>query len=348
VKYVAQCTAGLQDLLASQLKTDRTPGLKIITTEDGLVFFETSARPVDLIPIAYLSNIFGVIAHCDLPGLGIEDTVRWLSRNPEQSRGAKRLVTPNERSFRVSVSDEGRLVPGGKHLGSLMDALAKATGLTHSSHHADTEFWIMRRRSGLCFLCKRLKRRAKTEKDLQRGELRPELAQLLCLLSEPTKVDIFLDPFAGSGAIPFARATHPYNMLYALDADEEKVKRLRQEIKLGRNIRPRKDSPMIVGVANATNLQRFDEGFITKIVTDPPWGLYDSDIGNVGRFYRDLTAELIRITRTGAIIVMLIGDKAVADQLNSDFEGSLKLSARYEILVNGKKASVMKWRRDGS
>ena len=108
----------------------------------------------------------------------------------------------------------------------------------------------------------------------------------------------------------------------------------------------RRKRPVIGGVSDATDLERFEYGFITKIVTDPPWGFYEN-IRDINRFYRDLLAELVRVRRAQGIIVLLIGEKRIADQLVAGSRDVLSLCARYEIRVNGKKVSLLKWRRTG-
>ena len=345
MKYIAQCTSGLQEVVADQLLREPLLGMAIREVEEGFVIFESDAKPHELGSLQYVNNCFGVISNFKGQVAEIDSLLRHVGRDGSWANAAKRFVTPNERTFRVFLSDAGQLVSGGRAMGVVVDAIARATGLSYASQSANAEFWIIRRRSGLSFFCKRLTRRARTEKDLQRGELRPELTRLLCLLSEPSKDDVFLDPFAGSGAIPFARAALPYNMIYMLDCDEDVVRRLKRDIKIGKKVRERKGCPMIARVADARALDGFKGGFVHKVVTDPPWGIYDSSIEDVQAFYRQLIAELVRVTRDDGLIIMLIGQKDVANSIVAENDAAIDLVASYEILVNGRKASLIKWRR---
>ena len=68
-------------------------------------------------------------------------------------------------------------------------------------------------------------------------------------------------------------------------------------------------------------------------------------MGDIQGFYFDVLTELVRIMREGAILVMLIGRKDLADAMTANFESVLCINGRYEILVNGKKASVIRWIR---
>jgi 23S rRNA G2445 N2-methylase RlmL len=345
MKYIAQCTSGLQQVVAHQLLKEPLPSVVIHNLEEGLVVFESDAKPHDLVSISYINNSFGVISDFGGRELGINEVLNRIGRDKEWAIAARRFVTPKERTFRVFLSVAGKLLGGGSAMATIVDRIAQSTSLRYASKSADTEFWIIRRRSGLTFFCKRLTRRVRTESDLQKGELRPELARLLCLLSEPSKDDIFLDPFAGSGAIPFARANLPYNMMYILDSDEDAIRRIKQDIKNRKKIRERKGSPIIARVADARSLDRFQDGHVHKIVTDPPWGIYDSSIEDIQTFYRQTIAELIRVTRDAGLIVMLIGQKKVADLIIAEGIATLEPVVSYDILVNGRKASLIKLRR---
>ena len=346
MKYIAQCPAGLQEVAANQLAALGVIGLQLRLEEEGFLAFDAKCRPKDVSGLPYLNNVFGVVDDFNGKSLELSQAIEQVLRKHAWIASAKRLVTPNERTFRLFLSDNGQLVGGdGGAVAALINTLAEASGLQFSSRHADGEFWLIRRRNGRCFFAKRLSCRARTEKTLEKGELRPEFAHLLCLLSEPEEGDIFLDPFAGSGAIPFVRAQYPYEMIFIGDSNAEKIQRIKATIKVGKKIRPRKGRPIITRVGDALALERFKDGFIHKVVTDPPWGMFDMEITDLPRFYMRLIRELIRVTRSGGVIVLLVGDKEIANMLVHETTAKLVLAARYEVLVNGRKASVLKWRR---
>lgn len=340
MKFVVQCVSGLQAVVAGRLKKDLAK-VSIDLLEDGFIAFATSASAHDVRAVQYVNNAFAVI---DEPDGGDTDAiVHGLSQRHRWFSAARAMIDRENRRFRVFVSDSGRLVGGGRAMTALVDSIARATRLT-PARATDTEFWIIRRRSGRAYFCKRLTRRVGTEKTLRRGELRPQLALLMCLLSEPEDEDIVLDPFAGSGALPFARMTMPYNMIFAFDADREQVALIRQKVKEGR-VRERRNSPLIVAVADARSLDRLDDGFVHKVITDPPWGLFDDRLTDIDGFYRRVLGELIRVLRGGGLLVMLVGDKALAEALSGENAASLELLASHDVLVNGRKASIVKWRR---
>ena len=88
-----------------------------------------------------------------------------------------------------------------------------------------------------------------------------------------------------------------------------------------------------------------EDGFVDRVVTDPPWGSFDVTIGDLENFYNATFREIRRVTKVGAVIVLLLGrteegERAVARGLDG-----VELVGRYDVLVAGRKAMVVKWRR---
>ncbi len=125
----------------------------------------------------------------------------------------------------------------------------------------DLEVWFLRRREGFCFVGIRLTKNPNYEKTLRKRELRPQIAHILCLLSEPRSKDVFLDPFAGSGAIPLERTAFPYKEIIASDKDPNAYKYLKERTnKLKKRI--------TVKNWDALDLEEIGNGTINKIVTN--------------------------------------------------------------------------------
>ncbi len=344
MRYVAQCTSGLQEVASTELAG--LPDADIQLIEEGFIVFSTTAGSQQLKALPYLNNCFAVIKELNSGNSGVVDLLGEVSRDQSWHEIARDLVSSRAGTFRVVFSDAGQLVGGGQAMRSVASVLSRVTGLEPSSHKPDVEFWIIRRRSGVSFFCKRVTRRTRTERHLRKGELRPELAHLLCVLSEPNEEDVFLDPCSGSGAIPFARTRYPYNMIFIHDNDENRIRDMKQDIKGGKIVRERSNCPLIVRAADARKLDRIDDGFVHKVVTDPPWGVFDTGMDDIVAFYRDIVAELIRVVRSGGAIVMLVGPKDIANMLIAENTDTLNLAVTYDVLVSGQKASVVKWLRN--
>ena len=160
-------------------------------------------------------------------------------------------------------------------------------------------------------------------------------------MSEPDKSDVFLDPFAGSGAIPLARSKYPYELLYGFDKSVESVSALKINLK---GVKARKKRPIILSKADARTLSRFDDGFVSKIVTDPPWGRHET-IDDVEVFYSEVFKEFLRILAPKGLIVTLIGDRDLVKMLSNKHCDDLCVEININTLVNGQPAALTKWRR---
>jgi tRNA G10 N-methylase Trm11 len=115
-----------------------------------------------------------------------------------------------------------------------------------------------------------------------KGELRPELANLLCWISDPNKKDVFLDPFAGSGAIPIERAkAFPYQKIIASDINADLFDKLKKRFHKTTN-------KITIGKWDALHLTALIDESIDKIVTDPPWGLFSHQEIDLKAFYTNM------------------------------------------------------------
>jgi hypothetical protein len=346
VQYLLQCVAGLQDLVARQLSHERLAALRIEDVEQGFVVVSTAAPPGALSQLPYVNNTFLVLGSAEAPSDTIEGALKQLSRDQRWQVAARQTTAPSERTFRLMLYEAGQLVagpPGGALRAA--EVLARVTGLRRNPHQADTEFWFTRRKSGKVFFCKRLSRRTRTEKNLQKGELRPELAWLLCLLSEPSSTDIFMDPFAGSGAIPLARAKLPHATIFCFDADADKISRLKARVESETSTRGSSPATIVTQVGDARDLRRIGNCAIHKIVTDPPWGFFDTALEDPETFYRAVFTEFHRVLAAGGLLVILLGRRELVESVQRWFAGQLEIVIRHDVLVSGKKAVVLKLRK---
>lgn len=299
---------------------------------DGLVVYKTNASTEEVKNLKFFNNTFYVlhffkkIKRNSLPSM-----VKFIY----QSDFLKKLSLPpidrRTRTFRVITSKENQL--GAIDLNLLKnveDKLAKSTRLHLEKGKPDLEFWFLERAEGVGFFALRLTRKSGEEKLLQPGQLRPELVYLLCLLSDPQKEDVFLDPFAGSGAIPLGRRAFPYKRILASDSDAEKMEKLRKF----------ETDTFCVSLAYATHLKDIEDQSIDKIVTDPPWGLADQET-DIDELYKGMLIEFKRVVKSGGTIIVLTSRKLIFEHALEE-HSAFKLGKKYDVLVNGKKAGVYK------
>ena len=254
-------------------------------------------------------------------GLGLNLPVRYGPRN----------------TFRVITSVANQLVQlDGDLMQKLEHRITNKTGLRTNRAKPDFEFWLSQRSEGYGFFAFRLSYHKAYDKILQKGELRPELANILCRLSKPLPDELFLDPFCGSGAIPIQRAKFfPKGLVIASDIDEQKVDSLKNRIKaLGLTKR------VVVRRDDALNLTRYQPGSIHKIVTDPPWGHFTQMSSPITDFYACMLTEFSRVLRPGGRSIIVTGETLALENGLDILPSRLTVAQRFNILLSGKKAGV--------
>ena len=161
----------------------------------------------------------------------------------------------------------------------------------------------------------------------RKGFLRPQLAYILNYISKPTKGDIFLDPFAGSGEIPKSAFNNfKYEKFIAIDNDPKIL-----------NIRGSDKIHVITDDFFEVNIA---ENSIDKIVTDPPWGNYDKTL-DIVNFYNRFFEKINRIVKTNGVIVLLIS-RDIMDVILGYIENKFNLTEQYEIKVWGRPAVILR------
>lgn len=93
---------------------------------------------------------------------------------------------------------------------------------------------------------------------------------------------------------------------------------------------------------DALNLREIGNDTIVKIVTDPPWGIYEQDKFDLPDFYTKMVKEFLRVIKEGGLMVILTAQKELFEKTMRHFYGKLILIERYDTLVSGRKATVYK------
>lgn len=339
--YLSTFISGLQKPVEKLLK-ENLGVLKIHLLLDGLVLYETSKDVEKIQKLRFLNNTFLVLKKFEkLPSR--EKAFDFMLQQASKFNLSVDLKNflPDAKTFRIMASDENEFVSVDKKLLAQVESKIidlKGLGLRVEPHRPHVEFWFLRRSENIGFFMLRLTKNI-TNKKLPAGELRPELAYILCYLSEPNKSDIFLDPFAGYGSIPIERAKKfSYNLVFASDNNKDFKQIIRDRIKT-----QKVNKTIIPKVLDALDMKAFKDDFISKIVTDPPWGLYE-DIKDITTFYVSMMKEFVRVLKSGGIIVLLTAKKDEFEKVLSK-HSDLNLLEKYEILVSGKKSAIYKIRK---
>ena len=325
--------SGLGELVGRWLQEDLL-NVKIDALSDGLVIFETGTSSHDVGKIRYLNNCFVLISKYGSTQLitDVSAAVGFLLRDKGIGGKLRQLGAIKGGSFKVIFSSENRTVSVDRDLLARLERLIIGeTGLRPVRFGAGREFWLITRHDGIVLFGLRI---TPLKKKTEEGELRLELANILCHLSGPGKSDVFLDPFCGSGSIFLERiSSFPYKMAFAFDNNVEKIKILEKKVSWTKE-------KIKIRVGNALGLFDIEAGLVDKIITDPPWGHFQA-VEDVDEFYRRMAKEFSRVLKPGGIAVILVAREIEFDRFISEF----KLLEKYQILVSGKKASIFKFLR---
>ncbi len=329
MKFYSTFIPGLLEPVEEALRGD-LPDSRVLLALDGLVMYESSAKADVIEKLAFVTNSFHVLRHFE--GSDLPTMAAAIVKEPFEMA----VALPRGKTFRVIPSVSNQLVAvDNSILEALERRISEKTGLRSHRSKPDFEFWLALRSEGHGFFSLRLSHHKAYDKILRKGELRPELANILCRLSDPKPKELFLDPFCGSGAIPIQRATaFAEGLVIASDQDESLVELLRERIKdLGLKKR------VVVRRDDALHLTRYQDGSIHAIVTDPPWGHFVKTDAPIADFYRDMLNEFVRVLRPDGKLVILTAETAALDAAVTQLD-RLALSRKFHILLSGKKAAV--------
>lgn len=334
--YFSTFISGLGEFIAEQIIKD-LDSVEISLLLDGLVVYRSNSPTEKIKHLRYFNNSFQLVKQCD--GLG--------ERRPLESIATDfingQFTTPISvgKSFRVMFYYANSPVAINKRLHEEVEnkiiELTKSDGrkLIVDRTNPDFEYWFLYREEGYGFFGLRLTKHPDYKDVLAKGQLRPELANILVLLSDPQKEDIVLDPFTGSGAIPIERAKFPYQKIIASDLDKDKILYYVNVLKWNQG----KENRIDIRQMDALDMKEIPDGLIDKIITDPPWGIY-SAIKNINLFYVKALREMLRVLKPGGLIVMLVGRNVGIKKILEQFADVLELVKKFDILVSGKKATI--------
>jgi len=329
-EYISSFTSGFEPLIAEAFPV-LLPGAEDIQVSGGLVSYNYSGVYGNIHAAGIFNNTFIILAR--FSGIGFSAMIRAVARKTDAN--IKRYVKPGW-MFRVRFQQNGRFV----HVPDIdltiaEGIIAKKTGLVVDRARPDVEFWYIMRADGSGIYAMLTPERANEGRRLHPGELKPELARLICLFSGVKRGDAVLDPFAGYGSIiEQAAALNGNARIFACDIDQRMVDHTRRR---SRHIGARAD----IRRADARSLGFISDGSIDHIITDPPWGVYDKAIGDVETLYRACFKEFARVLSSGGALTLVTSKKAEAERTAraAGFMPDKKL----DILVNGKKAGIYRF-----
>jgi hypothetical protein len=357
MRYRVAFPAGFKPLVERLIARDHPGGGKVDrdTGDDASVVFDAQAFIKKPAYVQGLSIVLG-----ETKASTMEEAYRSIAGGLGQPRGGEALgvaiVHPaysrhNARagrpgSFVVRSFDQGKPSPSPRDARLALERqMQRLTGLVPDSERPDAELQLQLRSDGRAYLLLVSLDQAPGERS--KGALPASTARLLCELSEPGAEDVFLDPFMGSGSIPLERARMgPYGMIFAGDMDEGLVGDFKERLKQQEWNRKRRN--IFPKTLDARDLSRFDPSLFTRIVTDPPWGVY----GDLGRddilgLYRDFLGQAERVLGDQGKLVLLTGrdtplEEAIRGNAASGAGRGWEKQVEYPVLISGRKARVLR------
>lgn len=326
-EFISSFITGFQNVVQKDLE-NRLKGIKILNVFDGLIHYSYSGNSHDLEKITYFNNTFFVLKTFSGKNLNFENMVRTISSE-------KKYFLINKGTFRVRFSKENQFAKVEKNLSRKAENIVMQNSkLKIDRVSPSSEIWYSIRRENFAFCGQLISKREFTEKNLNKGELRPEIAYLICYFAEIKNDDVIAEPFCGYASIPIQIAKRfNFSKIYVSDIDSEKINVILEKKQLSNN------EKIEVSVQDAFILKNISDKSVDLIVTDPPWGFYEN-IENIEEFYEKMFKSFVRILKENGTIVILSAKKEKLEKIASKM--NFKIVEKINTLVNGKKASLYK------
>ena len=213
-EFVSTFTTGFKKVVEKNLP-EIVSGCKILNIYDGIVHYKFNGNSHDLEKVVYFNNTFFVIkSWCNFSGNFSTMINDFCSEN--------KYLLISKGSFRTRFVRENQFEKIDKKLViKVEENVLKRSKLKIDRVSPSTEIWFDIRREGFAFCGQLISKREFTEKNLNKGELRPELAYLMCCFAELKENDVIAEPFCGYGSIPIQLAKKFHFLhLYVSDIDE--------------------------------------------------------------------------------------------------------------------------------
>lgn len=95
---------------------------------------------------------------------------------------------------------------------------------------------------------------------------------------------------------------------------------------------------------DALSLDKIPDNSISKIITDPPWGIFQKTTLSLVDFYFKMLKEFLRVLKKNGMAVILIGQPEIFEDAMEKCSGDWDVLGKYRILVSGQKAVLYKLR----
>lgn len=332
--FFSTFTTGFSEVVTRELKII-FPDITIDHLLDGFIVYKTSASIDKIKEVLFLNNSYVLIYQFkNLSNKPFSEMSKKIKQDNQFSKTMRDILGNEKPTLKLIFVEKNQYVGLEKSfVENLSIIINKKTGLIMDRYLGKKELWFLVRSEGIGVVGVRLTQHPDYEKTLQKGELKPEIAQLLCLMSEPEENETFLDPFAGSGAIPLERSKlKPFTKITASDNNKDIQDQLNRRFS---------DPKVEVNNFDALSLKEIPDSSIDKIVTDPPWGIFNNKL-NPETFYPQMLNEFYRVLSSNGILILLLSQKIDLEKGLEQLEQKFQIKQKINTLVNGQKSTVYK------
>lgn len=327
-EFISTFTTGFGEVIRQNFPLI-VKGVKILNVYDGLVHYKYDGNSRDLEKVIYFNNTFFVLKVLKGQNLNFKQLVN-------ATLCGKNYFLINKGTFRVRFIQENQFAKVDKNIVRRVEEfVAGNSRLTVDRLSPQTEIWFNIRREGFAFSGQLISKREFTEKNLNKGELRPEVAYLMCAFAELQNYEnpVVADPFAGYGSIPVQIAKNfKSTELFVSDIEPAQIEIIKQK-------KPLNKENVKIFTADAFELAHIADKSVDIIITDPPWGYYE-DIGDITKFYLRMFESFRRILKLDGKMIILSARKENLEEAVQKTD--VRTLDSLHTLVNGKKASLYK------
>ena len=308
-KWYASVNYGLESIAGEILKVHGAKNIKLL---DSAVIFTCDHE----INRKCINNLFIILT--SMHSKSILDAAKKAARQSYQ------FPLLAGKTFRVIIMDAGKLCSIPSYImNDLEKNISLRTRLTPHRAKPDIEIWLNRRNDGQTFFMVRVKKHRSYDKTLKRGELRPDIVDIMIFKADINKHSVIVDMFGGWGAIGAAVAdSGRYQKIYAGDINDDCVKYQQARLKNIQNC--------VVQKWDACKLP-LDDGSVNAIITDPPWGEFEKI--DIRQFYNDFIKEAFRVLRLGSTLVFLSSAQEEASRALTEYGFTF---STVPLKINGK------------
>jgi len=338
MRYYAIVVRGLEEIALSELR-EKLRGVHLIEKSKGMISFTYSGPPRELIKLRSIENIFIFLKIIK----GMSRSRNSLGKIYKVIKGIdlgealfiKRQLHPKRRrrkpTFRITPNMVGR------HNFRRVDIQIAAENALEDRYRwkvdpSDPDLEIRIDLEGEealvgLRLSDKIIRRRRYKVEHIPASLKPTVAYCMVRLSDPAGGDVFLDPMCGAGTILIERAkAAPYERIIGGDIDRG-VLAIAEEniIASGEDIELRRWDAIALPL---------DDVSIDKLVCNLPFGKQIGSPQDNRKLYTGFFAEMERILKPEAKVVLLTSEKGLVDRLISK-SGILRRLRKFPIELLG-------------